>query len=574
MIRLLKLFFSFKAANPWLVLGCLFLASMAEGFSIAGALPLIALATGDSGGEQSELGRLVEQGFDAVGLSPTLEVLLLIIVGGIVVKSLLTLLAMRIVGYAAATVSTELRRDLVDGLLKVRWSFFTAQPVGRIASAVSNEATRAGRAYLSTALFLANSVQTLIYVLLAFLVAWKIALGALLVCALIGLALHRFVRQARRAGKHQTARTSDLVAYLTDGLYNVKPLKAMAKQAAFERMVDDKILRLRKTLRQQVNSQEWLKAWQQILFILLLGAALWSALTLGEMALGEMLIVAVILVQTVNKIGRIQRDYQSAVNQEASHRALHDLIDTVRADEEAWPGRAAPAFEKGCRFEGVSFGYDDRLVLEEVSLVVPRGSLTVIMGASGVGKTTITDLLLGLYRPSSGRILVDEVPLEEVDLAKWRTAIGYVAQELVLFHDSVAANVALGDPRLGEAEVVEALKAAGAWDFVSALPEGIHTTVGERGSQLSGGQRQRIALARALIGKPDLLILDEVTSALDPVTEQEICRTLAGLAGRLTIITITHRPQLLEIADQVLELADRRLQQVPATLPRRSGRKA
>lgn len=565
MRKLLTLFFSFRHANPWLVLFCLFAASMAEGFSIASALPLIALATGGSGEEQSELARLVEQAFLSVGLSPSLETLLPVIVGGIVVKALLTLIAMRIVGYAAATVSTELRRELVDGLLKVRWSYFSALPIGRVASAMSNEATRAGKAYLSTAMFLANGLQTLIYVIIAFLVAWKVALGAILVCAVIGLALHRFVRQARKAGRDQTLRTSDLVAYMTDGLYNVKPLKAMAKQEAFERMLDARIRRLRKTLRRQVNSQEWLKAWQQILFILLLGGALWGALGYGTMSVGELLIVAVVLVQTVNRIGRIQRDYQSAVNQEASHLALRRLIDEVEASREAWPGTAAPRFERSCRFERVSFGYDERLVLDEVTLEIPRGSLTVVTGASGAGKTTITDLLLGLQRPSAGRILVDEASLESLDVAAWRASIGYVAQELVLFHDSVYANVALGDPAVDEAQVEEALRAAGAWDFVAALPNGLHTTVGEKGSQLSGGQRQRIALARALVGRPQLLILDEVTSALDPETEQEICRTLAELGGRLTIVAITHRPQMLDIADQVVELRGGRLQ--PAVTP-------
>jgi len=574
MIRLLRLFFNFKSANPWLILACLFVASMAEGFSIAGALPLIALATGGSEEDQSELARLMSELFGTLGIDPTLEVLLLIIVGGIVAKALLTLLAMRTVGYAAATVSTELRRDLVDGLLKVRWSYFTGQPVGRIASAMSNEATRAGKAYLSTAMFLANALQTLVYVLIAFLLAWKVALGAVVLCTVIGVALHRFVRQARKQGRRQTLRTSDLVAYLTDGLYNVKPLKAMAKQAAFEGMVEEKIQKLRSTLRRQVDSQELLKCAQQILFILLLGTALLLAFRYADMHLGELLIIAVVLVQTVNKIGRIQRDYQSAVTQEASHLSLSQLIEEVRATEEVWPGRALPSFERGCRFERVSFGYDERPVLRDVSLHIPRGSLTVIMGASGAGKTTITDLLLGLYRPTSGRILVDEVPLEALDVARWRAGVGYVAQELVLFHDSVYANIALGDPAIDESQVIRALEAAGAWEFVSALPEGLQTTVGEKGSQLSGGQRQRIALARALVGDPQLLILDEVTSALDPKTEQEICRTLAGLAGRLTIVTITHRPQLVEIADQVLELVEGRLQAAPGAAPQRSALKA
>ncbi|MDF2094366.1 ABC transporter ATP-binding protein [Aquibaculum arenosum] len=574
MIKLLGLFFTFKGANPWLVLFCLFLASSAEGLSIAGALPLIALATDDGNEEQSELSLIMADAFAWLGIDPTLEVLLLIIVGGIVGKALMTLVAMRLVGHAAATVSTELRRDLVDGLLKVRWSFFASQPVGRIASAMSNEATRAGRAYVSTATFIANTVQTLIYIILAFLIAWKIALGAVIVCTLIGIALHRFVRQSKRAGREQTKRTSEMIAYLTDGLSNVKPLKAMAKQAAFESMVDKKIVRLRRALRRQVNSQEWLKASQQILFILLLGVALWSALTFDAAGLGELLIIALVLVQTVNKIGRIQRDYQTAVNQGASHEALSELSTKVRESAESWQGTRTPAFERNCRFDKVCFSFGERAVLKDVSFDLARGSLTVLMGASGGGKTTITDLLLGLYWPDDGRILIDDVPLDEIDLDQWRSRIGYVAQELVLFHDSIAANVALGDPAIAEEEIVAALKTAGAWDFIEQLPEGIHATVGERGSRLSGGQRQRIALARALIGKPKLLILDEVTSALDPETEQEICQTLAALSEDHTIITITHRPQLLEIADQILELSDGVLRQIPAPLPLKRERQA
>jgi ATP-binding cassette subfamily C protein len=135
-------------------------------------------------------------------------------------------------------------------------------------------------------------------------------------------------------------------------------------------------------------------------------------------------------------------------------------------------------------------------------MTFPADQLTVIMGPSGVGKTTLVDLLLGLYAPHRGPILVDGVPLAELDLHAWRCMIGYVPQELVLLHDTVFANLALGDPGITPEQVQGALRTAGAWPFVASLPEGPKTTVGERGMQLSGGQRQRIALARALLFKP------------------------------------------------------------------------
>ncbi len=206
---------------------------------------------------------------------------------------------------------------------------------------------------------------------------------------------------------------------------------------------------------------------------------------------------------------------------------------------------------EGCRFERLRFGFGDELVLDDVTVEAPANCLTVITGASGVGKTTVTDLLLGLYSPQGGRILIDGVPLNEIDIHAWRKMVGYVPQELALFHDTILANVTLGDAAIREPDAIDALKTAGAWDFVERLPAGIHTTVGERGLQLSGGQRQRIALARALAVKPRLLILDEVTSALDPKTEAEICQNVRQLAGDLTIIAITHQSAWVDIADRV-----------------------
>jgi ATP-binding cassette subfamily C protein len=203
-------------------------------------------------------------------------------------------------------------------------------------------------------------------------------------------------------------------------------------------------------------------------------------------------------------------------------------------------------------------------VLGDLTFSIAPRSFQFLTGPSGAGKTTIADLILGLHQPYEGEVLLDGVPLREIDLASWRRMVGYVPQELVLFHDTIFANVALGDPRIGEAEVRHALEVAGAWDFVRRLPEGIRTHVGESGAKLSGGERQRIALARALVSSPRLLILDEVTSALDPDTEWQICRGIRALAGDMAVLAITHRPAFLEIADQVYRIEDGRAIQASA----------
>jgi ATP-binding cassette subfamily C protein len=167
----------------------------------------------------------------------------------------------------------------------------------------------------------------------------------------------------------------------------------------------------------------------------------------------------------------------------------------------------------------------------------------------------LVDLITGLFQPTSGKVLIDGIPLPEIDLQSWRHMIGYVPQDTILLHESIFTNVTLGEPSLTAADVEYALQAAEAWDFVSAMPEGIGTIVGERGTRLSGGQRQRIAIARAMIHRPRLLILDEATSALDPESEASICQTLNGLRGQLTILAISHQSALVEVADQVFQIS-------------------
>lgn len=174
----------------------------------------------------------------------------------------------------------------------------------------------------------------------------------------------------------------------------------------------------------------------------------------------------------------------------------------------------------------------------------------MLVGASGAGKTTVADLIIGLLRPQKGEIWIDKLALANVDLKSWRRMIGYVPQETLLLHDSVFNNITLGDPDLGADSVQNALRAAGALEFVEAMPQGLHSIVGERGGKLSGGQRQRIAIARALVHRPLLLILDEATSALDPDSESTIDRTLQKLRGKLTIIAISHQQTLIKSADR------------------------
>ncbi len=562
MRNLWRIFFKAEGASPWVTVFCLLGCNLAEGIGLASLLPLLAVATDSE--SNSPLFIFVREAFAAIGLPLAVGPLILFVVGAVVVSSCLRLLAMRYVGFAEAEVSTRLRLKLTNLLIAARWNYYVSQSFGRINHALFNLTGTAGNAYSSAARFLALVIETVIVTAVAFMVSLEVTAVGLVIGLGVARVLHWFVRRSRKAGKKGSEQQLALAVLWNNTLGNLKPLKAMARHMALFRMFERQVLQLRNTVRRQVMHREARNSFQEILMALLLGIGSYLALVVWGVPVVELIVVGVVLSRAVKGIGKMQAQYQLVAVNEFPYIELQEFMREVASAHEPNPGRRSVRLERGCALEDVTFSYGRGPVLDRVSVEVPFGQVTVLTGPSGAGKTTISDLLLGLHRPQAGRVLVDGVSLEEIDLQSWRRQIGYVPQELVLFYDTVFGNVQLGDPAVSTEDVEQALRTAGAWDFIGALPEGLSTVVGDAGARMSGGQRQRIALARAIVTRPRLLVLDEVTSALDPETERLMCANVRRLAKDAAILAITHRPAFLDIADTVYEVVDGRARRLPA----------
>jgi ATP-binding cassette subfamily C protein len=562
-MRLLITFARRYPLHSVIVLFALLLAGIAEGFGLTALLPVLGSLSGSGLGKEalssegaSNLAHYVTQIITALGLSPTIGVLLLVVVTGIALKSVFMLLANKRVGYTVAHVATDLRLAFLRALLSTRWRYYLDQPVGGLANAFATEATRASQAYYCGAKMAALLVQATLYASIAFLISWKAMLASIVAGAFLLYGLNRFVRMARSAGARQTSLLHSSLASLTDSLQSIKPLKAMAREDLADAVLEAETNRLNKALQKQVFSKEALRSLQEPMFAAFLALGIYVTLVYWALPLASIMFLLFLLAGMVNRLTKVQREYQKMVIFESAYWSLQMKIKDAEHEREPAFGERTPSLELCVRLDGVDFKYGDCWILKSVSLEFPAGSFTAITGPSGAGKTTVADLIMGLLRPQGGQIWIDDSLLSTVDIRSWRRMIGYIPQETMLLHDTVMRNVTLGAPELSEQDVENALRAAGIWNFVAALPQGVHNSVGERGGKLSGGQRQRIAIARALVHKPAMLILDEATSGLDPENEASICDTLRELRGKLTILAISHQPALVTAADRSYRVQD------------------
>jgi ATP-binding cassette subfamily C protein len=541
------------------VLALLF-AGIAEGFGISLLLPLFSIVLGQhsmsANGKglehfpiNSTLEHMVQQTLAFLGVSQTIAGLLLIFMVCIILKCILVLLASRQVGYTVAHVATDLRLGFLRALFLSRWQYFLRQPIGRLTNAVSSEANRSSGAFASGAKMVSIGIESAIYAALSFLVSWKATLLAISAGGIIILLSRRFVRKARRAGQRQTALLQALIAQMTDSLQSIKPLKAMARENSADVMLQDKTTRLNRALQKQVMSRAAMVAFQEPLVVGFLSLTLYVALIHMNMTLLTVVAMVYLIRRVLKNVQKLQSIYQDMAICDSAYWSLQNKLQQAEKEQEPAFGEHIPTLHHAIRCDRVYFSYDKTSILKNFNLRLPAGRFVALVGPSGAGKTTVADLIIGLLRPQQGEVWIDDLPMEQVNSRTWRSMIGYVPQEVFLLHDTVSANVTLGDTKFSEKDVEDALRGAGAWDFVCTLPKGVRTVVGERGSKISGGQRQRIAIARALVSKPKLLILDEATTALDPETETEICNTLRKLKAEVTILAISHQTAVLEAAE-------------------------
>jgi len=529
------------------------IAGFAENLGILALLPIIQGLIANEG-TTNPVGVYLSWITTKLGLPADMRGYLLLVLIAALVKCAITYISLRAGHRLVVDVMTDMRLLLLRGLISLRWPAFARQKIGEIVGLQVTEMERFRPGIASVVTLATTCLHITFYLISSIIVSWQLTLLALGLGFLKVMILQPIRRSVYRLGKDYSAGINELSVGLVEGVSNIKPLRAMGADQGLFRRLETAVRDYGPTTDRLMRNNAWFSVSDELLTSIALVLVLLICSTVLSVELVQLAIVGVLISRILAQISYLQKAMHTIDGTGPIADQVEFALQQYKQQVDFSFGKRKIHLRREIRTEGVVLAYDDRTVLEDVSLTIPAGSFCALVGRSGGGKTTFVDCLLGLIMPVKGRLLVDGEDLAGADIAAWRSNIGYVPQDTVLFNDTVMANITLNRRGVTEGDVWRALVAAEAQDFVQALPEGLETSVGERGTALSGGQRQRLALARALVHNPSLLVLDEATSALDPVTEAEICQTLRKLAGKLTIIAVSHQPKVAETADMVVEI--------------------
>lgn len=540
----------------------LLLYSVFNALSLAFTVPFLeilfdtAQATGGSGWRDdfyAALSRTVAE----VGRPAALGWFAGLLAGVILLKNIFRYLSQ----YWMAPLEYGILRRLRDGvfrhLLRLPLGFFTHKRRGELVNTAVNDVQIVQEAVLGTVGNIVGDPIAIMVLFISMLVlSWEMTLFTLLVLPLTGLFISRIAKTLKKKAHAGQAKLDEVLTTLEEYLAGVRIVKALRGERTLE-------VRFR---RQNADYQTTMVSFKRrqalaspltevlsigvVIAILLYGGRL---ILSGDSTLKASEFIAFIalfsqFLAPVKTLAAAISRVQKAV---ASFNRIEDLLAVAPSPTERGGGRAAQAFHHTIEVQALSFAYTDTPVLQDVSFTLRKGETVAVVGPSGAGKSTLADLLCRFYDPTAGAILFDGQDLRTLDVAGYRAQLGIVPQEPMLFNVSVAENIAFGR-NATEAEIIAALQVANAWPFVQALPEGLATLAGERGTRFSGGQRQRLAIARAVVGNPPILILDEATSALDSESEHLVQQALSRLMTDRTALVIAHRLSTVRNADRIL----------------------
>ena len=533
------------------------LVALLEGINVGLLVPLLETLGSPEGAGDHWISRVVARPFDTLGIPFGLKSILLAM--GVFIFAMAGLKYFRtfLVSSTGGNFVIWLRTRNMRGLLDADLSYFHRQQIGMLTDTLAHQSSQAGSCLFHATTILTNLGVVLAYLTASFLIAPILTAIALTILVLVSLSTQHHINVAKKIGTRAVSLENELSAAAVENLSGMRVIKSFLlgqfRWVDFNR----KTIAVRNANFDLSMNANQITLIQETAIFSLIGLLVYLGIAVLSLDIAVVVTLLFVLYRVGPRVAGVNDSRQHLAAAMASLRNVSTAIEatsrpTVVSGETRFGG-----LQTAIQLQNIDFSYTGGAeVLQNVNFTIEKGMATAIVGTSGSGKSTIIDLLLRFYDPVKGRVLVDGVDLKELDLASWRTVIGVVSQDTFLFNDTIASNIAVGRPEATPERIIQAATRAYAHDFITQLPLGYDTRVGDRGLNLSGGERQRIALARAILRKPEILILDEATSALDSESEQLIQNYMREIRGSCTMVVVAHRMSTIQDSDKIVVLQD------------------
>ena len=567
LIGYIKIYRKYIGRRLYIVFALTIAAALTEGFGITLLLPL--LRTADKGGSAEDTSRaeqLLNDLLAWMGIDDSMAWILVFIGVVFVLKGLLKFAESAYRGILQAKLLKDLKTRLYDLYSHIDYRYYLEKNTGHFINVINQQVNQFFLSFENFMGFIIQSVMTLSYFAIAFALTWRFALMALGVGIVVMVLFRILNRYVRGFSRRVSSEESVLNSLLVQGLQALKYVISTGKTPTMRREVRQSIERLMHDMKWQRIARAFTTALKEPVTILFIVGIIAIQVRVMNQPLAPIFVAIILFNRGMQAMMSIQANLQTTMERIGAVEMVDREFETILQRQETSGSEKAGPLSRSIEYRDVSFSYDEteEPVLKEITLEISARSTVAFVGESGAGKSTLVDTLTLLLKPQDGHLLIDGRDSRELDVHAWRSQIGYVSQETVVFDDTIANNISLwegdpaNDPELMD-RIEEAARKAYAHGFIKDLPQGYDTSVGDRGVRLSGGQRQRLFIARELFKNPNLLILDEATSALDTESERYIQQSIDALRGEMTVVIIAHRLSTIKNVDEVFVLDEGRL---------------
>ncbi|WP_442845938.1 ABC transporter ATP-binding protein [Leeuwenhoekiella sp. H156] len=490
------------------------------------------------------------------------ELSALVFICGIVVilfflKNIFGYLATFFITFLRNGVMRDLRDKIYDKLIELPVAYFSEKRKGDTISRITADVNEVERSFLSILEMVVREPLTIIFTIGAMLViSVKLTIFVFVFLPISGMIISRIGKSLKKQSHKAQEENGAFLSIVEETLSSLKIIKGFNGEDQFRKKFRDSTTRLNTILNTLINRQNLASPASEFLGVFVIVVILWfggqMVLVEGSLPAAQFIAFLGLSYQILTPAKQISKASYSVKRGNAAAERILSILNTETTIKDKPDAIEAAEFKEALTIENISFSYEDEKVLKNFSVKVEKGQTVALVGQSGSGKSTIANLVTRFYDVDSGAIKLDGIDLRNLTKKSVRAQMGLVTQDSILFNDTVRNNILLGKPNATDEEVIDALKIANAWEFVSELPLKLDTNIGDSGNKLSGGQKQRLSIARAVLKNPPIMILDEATSALDTESERLVQKALENMMMNRTSIVIAHRLSTIQNADLII----------------------